>query len=318
MNWRLAAFGGWFATALGGQLHGQGAGPAALAPRFEETRVTTSDGVRLYVRILGDGPDTVVVGSAAYLAQDLAPLQSGRTLIFYDPRSRGASDAVTDAAHLGMDFEVSDIETVRSHFKIRRMSLIGWSYLGAVVALYAAAHPEHVLSIVQVGPMAPRRSTSRVSDRRGSPPTAADSVYLAHLRQTGVEANDPVRYCREYVLRQMLRPMMGRPEAAANAKADPCVYWNEWPQQVFTAMRKVIPAVTGADWDYSLQARQIKARALIIHGTNDPNAPFEGGRDWAQLIPNARLVELQGIGHGPWLEVPEEFFPAVDSFLRGR
>lgn len=91
---------------------------SAETERFEELYVETPDSVRLYVRILGSGPDTVLVGSAAYLAQDFAPLATGRTLIFYDPRSRGASDAVSDPARLGMDFEVRDIEAVRSHFRI--------------------------------------------------------------------------------------------------------------------------------------------------------------------------------------------------------
>ena len=67
-------------------------GPGAT--RFEELRITTPDSVELYVRVVGTGPDTVIVGLAAWLARDLTPLAAGRTLIFYDPRSRGGSDAV--------------------------------------------------------------------------------------------------------------------------------------------------------------------------------------------------------------------------------
>jgi len=305
-----------FLTTLG--LQPLGAQPASLAQatRFEESRVTTADGLRLYVRVVGNGPDTVIIGSVAYLANDLTPLQASRTLIFYDPRSRGGSDFVADSSRLGMSFEVADIDAVRSHFKISRFSLIGWSYLGAVVALYAAEHPQRVRAVVQIGPMAPRRATSRLSDKRGSPIDSASQAYVAQLQAAGVQTRDPVRYCREVVLRQMLRPMMGRPEMAERAKADPCMYWNEWPSQVFVTIRKVIPAVSGVNWDYTAQAKRITAPVLIVHGTNDPNAPIEGGRDWASVIPRARLIELKGIGHGPWLEAPEQFFPAVDAFLR--
>lgn len=319
MNRILFAFLTFFAVASAGcsSSEAQGAPAATKAARFEEVYITTQDSVRLYVRLLGSGPDTVVIGSAAYLAQDLAPLEAGRTLIFYDPRSRGASDAVLDSARLGMDFEVSDIEAVRSHFGIGHFSLVGWSYLGAVVALYAAEYPEHVRAVVQIGPMAPRRASATVTDRRGSPPDSADLAYLAELAQAGLPESDPVRHCREVVLRQILRPMMGRPEAASRAKADPCRYWNEWPAQVFPTLRKFIPQVMGTDWDYSDRASRVTAPVLTIHGTNDPNAPIEGGRDWVALLPNSRLVELEGVGHGPWLEAPEEFFTAVDSFLRG-
>jgi pimeloyl-ACP methyl ester carboxylesterase len=289
---------------------------ASTGPRFEETHVPTPDGVRLYVRVLGNGPDTVVIGSVAYLAQDLVPLESGRTLIFYDPRSRGGSDAVLDSTRLGMEYEVDDIEAIRAHFQIDRFSLIGWSYLGAVVALYAAKHPEHVQAVVQIGPMAPRALTFRTAQRVVSTPDSADLAFLAQLRQAGVPASDPVRYCREYVLRQMLRPMMGRRHAATMIRADPCMYWNEWPDQVFATIRRFISQVSGEDWDYSSDARLVRAPVLVIHGTADPNAPIEGGRDWVTLLPNARLLELPEIGHGPWVEAPSEFFSAVDAFLR--
>jgi pimeloyl-ACP methyl ester carboxylesterase len=298
-------------------------GLAAQVPRqsasrvlFEETHVTTADGVRLYVRIVGSGPDTVVIGSAAYLARDLAPLAEGRTLIFYDPRGRGGSDAVLAASRLGMDFEVADLEAVRSHFGVDRVSLVGWSYLGAVVALYAAKYPEHVRAVVQIGPMAPRRATLQGLAPVSAEPDPADAAHLAELRQSGVADADPVRYCREFVLRQMLRPMMVRREAAVLSRADPCTHWNEWPAQVFATMSKFIPPVTGADWDYSAEARRVRVPVLIVHGTADPNAAVEGGRDWASLFPNAEIVELPGVGHGPWVEAPAEFFPAIDRFLR--
>jgi pimeloyl-ACP methyl ester carboxylesterase len=164
--------------------------------------------------------------------------------------------------------------------------------------------------------MAPRRSTFRSAADVASQPDSADTAYLAQLQQSRVAETDPVRYCREFVLRQMLRPMMGRREAATMSKADPCIYWNEWPGNVFSTIRKFIPQVTGEDWDYSTAARRVRAPALILHGTVDPNAPVEGGRDWAALIPNARLLELPGVGHGPWLEAPTDFFPTVDTFLR--
>jgi pimeloyl-ACP methyl ester carboxylesterase len=111
----------------------------------------------------------------------------------------------------------------------------------------------------------------------------------------------------------MIRPMMGRPQAASRALLDPCIYWNEWPDQLFRTAGWVIPR----DWDYSERARRVRAPVLIVHGTEDPNAPVEGGRAWAELLPNARLLEIEGVGHAPWLEAPDEFFPQVDGFLRG-
>ena len=138
------------------------------------------------------------------------------------------------------------MEAVRTHFGIDRASLIGWSYLGAVVALYAADHPEHVRAVVQIGPMAPRRETSTVPDRRGSPPDSADLRRLAHLDKAGLPTTDPVRYCREVARVRLLRPMMGRPEAAARTKMDPLSVLGQWPTSCSTLAR-TLPA----DWDYT-------------------------------------------------------------------
>ncbi|MFO8174181.1 MAG: alpha/beta fold hydrolase, partial [Longimicrobiales bacterium] len=127
----------------------------AREPVFSEHWVPVSDGLKLYARVLGNGPDTVLIPAAAYLAHDLAPLAAGRTLVFYDPRARGVSDAIPPGAATDMGAEIRDLEAVRTFFGVHRASLLGWSYLGAVVALYAAEYPDRVRRLVQVGPMAP-------------------------------------------------------------------------------------------------------------------------------------------------------------------
>ena len=283
------------------------------ALRFEESYLVTPDGIRLYVRVTGSGPDTVIVPAAAWLARDFGPLSHGRTLIFFDPRGRGGSDAVVDSSRIGIEHEIRDIDFVRERFGLESVSLIGWSYLGAVVALYAAEHPGRVDRVVQVGPMAPTTEATRYEGVRGSPPDSVDRAFLEELAESGRRAADPVGYCREYLMRMMMRPMMGRPDSAARARIDPCIYWNEWPDQLFA----MVPLLLPTEWDYTDEARRVSAPVLTIHGTDDPNAAVEGGRAWAELMPNARLVELEDVGHAPWLEAPDRFFSEVDAFLRG-
>lgn len=222
-------------------------------------------------------------------------------------------DGVRLYARIGIEWDLRDLEAVRSHFGIGRVSLVGWSYLGAVVALYAAERPERVRRVVQIGPMAPRDETARIPDERGSPPDSADLALLARLEREGLPETDPLAYCREYTMLRLVRPMMGRPEAATRSRMDPCTYWNEWPDQLFRTIRHLLRE----DWDYTEEARRVEAPVLTVHGTDDPNAAVEGGREWASLLPDARLLEIEGVGHAPWLEAPEEFFGEVDAFLRG-
>jgi pimeloyl-ACP methyl ester carboxylesterase len=44
---------------------------------------------------------------------------------------------------------------------------------------------------------------------------------------------------------------------------------------------------------------------LVVHGTADRSAAYEGGRAWARRLPNARLLTVDGVAHAPWIERPD-------------
>ena len=57
---------------------------------------------------------------------------------------------------------------------------------------------------------------------------------------------------------------------------------------------------------------------LVVHRTNDPVVNVEGGRQLANSIPNARLLELPGINHLPFLgDDADEITDEVAEFLTG-
>ena len=45
--------------------------------------------------------------------------------------------------------------------------------------------------------------------------------------------------------------------------------------------------------------------------------PWEAAREWAECLSNGRVFKMEGVGHFPSLEKPEEFFPALEKFLAG-
>jgi len=69
-------------------------------------------------------------------------------------RNRGLSDAVTDTSKISLQHDADDLKAVRAHFGVEQPDLIGFSYLGKIVVLYAIQHPDHVNRIVQLGPVA--------------------------------------------------------------------------------------------------------------------------------------------------------------------
>ena len=62
----------------------------------------------------------------------------------------------------------------------------------------------------------------------------------------------------------------------------------------------------------------VRVPTLVIHRTQDPVVNVEGGRQLANSIPNARLLELPGINHLPYLgDDVDQITDEVAEFLTG-
>jgi pimeloyl-ACP methyl ester carboxylesterase len=71
-------------------------------------------------------------------------------------------------------------------------------------------------------------------------------------------------------------------------------------------------------YDPKLRARlpRVTSPTLVIWGACDRLVPPAHGRAYAQGIGGATLVELDGVGHYPYLEAPARFVDSVRAFLR--
>lgn len=281
----------------------------------EEGYVMSADDVRLYYHTVGSGPSPVVIPAACMLAGELDPLAEGRTLIYYDTRGRGRSEAVADPTRLTLAHEIADLEAIRRHFGLERFALLGWSYLGAVTALHAVEHPSVVARLLLIGPMRLRRGRypgedPAVVEGRVDP---ARVRRLEELRAAGLEADDPAAYCREWQ-RVYLPRQMGRPTALARMKNEPCALPNEWGTNVLRTLQ-ALGRSWGA-WDWRPQVASLGMPALVLQGAEDAT-PLASARDWVETLGNARLLVLPEVGHFPWLEDPDAFFPPAEQFLAG-
>jgi pimeloyl-ACP methyl ester carboxylesterase len=61
----------------------------------------------------------------------------------------------------------------------------------------------------------------------------------------------------------------------------------------------------------------VKSPVLTIHGTKDRSAPYGGGREWALMLPNARLLTVEDAAHAPWIESPEQVLWPIETFFEG-
>ena len=114
---------------------------AAPAPDVTEGFVTAESGVELYYVKTGRGAQTVILPARLFTFDDLRWLAERYTLISYDMRNRGRSSRVADLAKISMQADVADLEAIRRHFGVDQVHLIGYSYLGLMVMLYALENP---------------------------------------------------------------------------------------------------------------------------------------------------------------------------------
>jgi pimeloyl-ACP methyl ester carboxylesterase len=136
---------------------------------------------------------------------------------------------------------------------------------------------------------------------------------MTELSQTRLANPADLAACREYY-QLWFTPFFGTTDAAKRMKGDVCA---GSPESLTNKQNvdKFTFASLG-EWDWTTSLSKAVVPTLIIQGERDP-LPIEDARKWAAAMPNARLLELKGIGHFPYVEAPEIFFDAVDRFLKG-
>ena len=60
----------------------------------------------------------------------------------------------------------------------------------------------------------------------------------------------------------------------------------------------------------------ISVPTLVMHALDDP-APVQCGRYVADHIPGARMLEVDGVDHAPWLTEPDRILTTIEEFLTG-
>jgi proline iminopeptidase len=290
------------------------------APTTAEGYLPGTDGVSLFYHVEGGGPDTVVVMSGGpglsyrYMAPDLGPLAEGRTVIYFDQRGSGRSTLVADPALLSPDRQVADLDAVRRHFGIARMSLVGHSAGALFAALYAAAHPGNVERLVLLDPapatgaFVDQFTANRVS--RTAPEQLARQFELMN-QFLGGQVADPVAACEE-LFHSIFHPYFADPSRLEHVR------FCDVPAPA--AANSVFALLVGmsaldASWDVAPYLQAVSAPTLVVHGAADV-IPAASSAYYASHLADARLVTIQGAGHFPWLEQPVEFFTIVDNFLR--
>jgi proline iminopeptidase len=210
--------------------------------------------------------------------------------------------------------DVDDLDAVRRHFGVDRVNLIGHSYAGIVVALYAMKYAAQVNRAVLLGPMQPNQTTHYPAHLTCADATLVEFLTRAAQLEHERSSVDPLEFCRRFW--SLLRVIY----VANPADADKITWARcELPTELNFMkywIGNILPSIHRLQFTVEGLAAA-KAPMLIIHGVKDRSAPYGGGRDWALMMPNARLVTVENAAHAPWIENPGRVFSSIATFLDG-
>lgn len=287
---------------------------------FEEGYVPLPDGLRLYYRKIGTGRRVVIIPLRLFMFDDFKQLGDQFTVISFDTRNRGYSSVVQDNSKLTINDDIEDIERVRQHFRVRKFSLVGYSYMGMGVVLYAMKYPQYVERLVQIGPVPLKFGTeypqSLTANDARPVIDAAEIAKLEEMRKSGFAEGSPKEYCELQWQVTRFR-LVGNPANVGKLGRGVCDMPNEWPMNLARHFQHHFVSVQRLNIPKT-EVAKVSIPVLTIHGTKDRNAPYGAGREWALMLPRARLLTVEGAAHQVFAEFPEVVFPAVRTFLKGR
>jgi pimeloyl-ACP methyl ester carboxylesterase len=277
-------------------------GVQSIRGKCVSEQYVTANGIRLAYQEFGDPGNPVML-----LIMGLAA--RGYRVIRFDNRDIGLSEKMDGAKvphalklavsarfrlPLNVPYTLHDMTEdavgLMDALDIGAAHVVGASMGGMIAQLLAGHHPYRVLSLTSV------MSTSGC---RSLP--AADPKITLHIMKRPVNGDEDALH--DHAMRTWR--MIGSPgypptDEALREKITASYRRSFYPQ----GHRRQMAAIVASGDRVSL-LKKIIAPTLVIHGTDDPLVPVEGGIDTARHVRDARLELIEGMGH----DLPQPLLP---------
>jgi pimeloyl-ACP methyl ester carboxylesterase len=291
-------------------------------------QLARANGIELCYEIFGDAdaePMLLIMGLGAQMihwdddfCRQLAA--RGFRVIRFDNRDIGKSSHLSGGKRLGAvellklrflkipvaaPYTLSDMakDTVglMDVLGIKSAHLVGASMGGMIAQEVAISFPQRVRSLTSImsttgNPKVPP-PTREASAVLMAPPPATREEFYARFAQTWK------------VLRVGSFP---EDEARDRSRAERMYERGLNPAGAGRQLRAILASGSRKD-----RLRQVKAPALVIHGTVDPLVRPEGGKDTAASIPGAKLLMIEGMGHAIPVPMWPQIIDAIDQHAHG-
>jgi len=257
---------------------------------------TSADGTSIAYATLGEGPPLVDVMPWPHDMEVDWERPEGRTFMeglaegrmLVRPMRRGVGASQRDVEDVSLEAQLADLSAVIDSLKLERFDLMGREDGGALCVAYAADQPERVARLVLWAP------------------------FVFGTDFVGPEAG------RSFVELVRTNWPLARRAMADLAFPNGPLEWQRWVSSYFREALSNEVAAKYLEFSMSLDVRpfasRVRAPTLVLHRHLQRNIPIAAIRTAAALIPEARLVALEGDVGLPYFD-PEQALKPIREFL---
>lgn len=243
-------------------------------------------GVKLAYRSAGQGRALVCVhgnfASKRWFTELLRAPSEGWRVVAPDLPNFGDSDALPEPIRIHAYARY--LHGFITALGLGRAALLGHSFGGAVVQLFAAAHPEVTRGLILVGSPTPE---GLVTAKEHYP-------FLEGLRDN-----------RERMAQALAPTMSGQLPTYFDGIVDDALKLHP---DGFSGNARALETLT-------LDTRAVTCPVLVVRGEHDYLISPRMAERTAAVYPHGRLGPLPGLGHSPQIEDPERFHALLKGFL---
>ena len=273
------------------------------------TFITSSDNVKLFAKISGNGPVCIFVhggpGAWSKSFEDMKgnSLERKLKMVYYDQRGSGRSDASVEKNY-SLDRMVEDIEDIRRTLGVEKIYLLSHSFGGIIAVNYAKKYPGHLTGLILAN------STLSLNDS-----VERQIKYINKLLQTNFtfSGSDSVlstlgSAMQELSARKLDYKMLSDDKNAVdmlNSIDNSAKRKRDFAERVWD--------ITEYTNDFTPDTKNINVPVLIITGKKD----YAIGVDHYRLFhfPNQKVAIIDG-GHLLYYEQSKAFSDAIFSFIK--
>lgn len=281
------------------------------------------DNLKLNYSVRGSGPVMLAghpnSGKIGY-ELSLQPLEKHFTMVYYEPRGTGKSEAPKTIKEYNQNYLVEEIENFRKHLKADKIWIFGHSDQSAVALEYALKHPGSISGLIISGTCLIGTQEESIKRRKEfENQRAKKSDWFAKVLSDW-----------DY----MIENKTDKDINGNDISGSPIKWWcynEESSQKVISIVKEIsksgrrkpignqnyyeTPEERGKYLENQKKFSKIKTKTLIINGLFDTNNQPKYAEELHKLLPNSKLVLVKKAGHFPWIENSGETFYQIEKWL---